>query len=113
MGSVAGRKTETALWMLEGAQARGIDVIADVYPYLAGSTGLSSTVFDESGQERMGGICYGDIELTRTGERLTETFASLSGGGKQLRYRSFAYQFSQRSSHSGNLLVRLRTRPSP
>ncbi len=77
IGSVAGRKIETALWMLEGAQARGIDVMADVYPYTAVSTGLSSTVFDEGWQERMGGISYGDIELTRTGERLTaETFAS-------------------------------------
>ncbi len=82
IGSVAGRKIETALWMLEGAQARGIDVMADVYPYTAGSTGLSSTVFDEGWQERMGGISYRDIELTRTGERLTaETFASFRAEG--------------------------------
>ncbi len=76
IGSVASRSMATALWMLEGARARGIDIMADVYPYTAGSTGLSSAVFDDGWQERMGGIGYGDIELTRTGERLTaETFA--------------------------------------
>lgn len=72
LGSIAGRSMTTALWMLEGARNRGIDVMADIYPYTAGSTGLSSTVFDEGWQERMGGIGYGDIELTRNGERLTE-----------------------------------------
>lgn len=77
IGSVAGPSMATALWMLDGAHARGIDVMADVYPYTAGSTGLSSAVFDEGWQERMGGIGYGDIELTRNGERLTaETFAA-------------------------------------
>ncbi len=62
----------TALWMLDGARRNGVDVMADVYPYGAGSTGLSSAVFDPGWQERMGGISYRDIELTRNGERLTE-----------------------------------------
>lgn len=71
LGSMAGRSAETALWMLEGARSRGIDIMADAYPYTAGSTGLSSAVFDEGWQERMGGIGYADVELTRNGERLT------------------------------------------
>ncbi len=66
----------TALWMLEGARGRGIDVMADMYPYTAASTGLSTTTFDPGWQERFGGIGYGDVELTRNGERLTaESFA--------------------------------------
>lgn len=72
IGSIAGRSMRTALWMLDGARRNGIDVMADVYPYGAGSTGLSSAVFDPGWQERMGGITYRDIELTRSGERLTE-----------------------------------------
>ena len=72
IGSIAGRSMKTALWMIDGARERGIDIMADVYPYTAGSTGLQSTVFDPGWQERMGGISDGDIELVKTGERLTE-----------------------------------------
>jgi dihydroorotase len=61
----------TALWMIDGARARGIDVMADVYPYTAASTGLSTTTFDPGWQERFGGIGFGDVELVSNGERLT------------------------------------------
>ncbi|HXV86248.1 MAG TPA: amidohydrolase family protein [Gemmatimonadales bacterium] len=61
----------TALWMIDGARARGIDVMADVYPYTAASTGLSTTTFDPGWQARFGGISHGDLELVATGERLT------------------------------------------
>ncbi|HEX9871124.1 MAG TPA: amidohydrolase family protein, partial [Candidatus Tectomicrobia bacterium] len=71
----AARDMRTALWMIEGARARGVDVMADVYPYTAASTGLSTTTFDPGWQERFGGISYGDLELVSSGERLTaETF---------------------------------------
>ncbi len=71
-----------ALWMIEGARARGIDVMADIYPYTAASTGLGTTTFDEGWQERFGGISYGDLELVSNGERLTEeTFSSLRAQG--------------------------------
>lgn len=72
----------TALWMIEGARARGIDVMADVYPYTAASTGLSTTTFDAGWQERFGGINYGDLELVSNGERLTaESFERYRGQG--------------------------------
>lgn len=63
---------EKALEMIRGARERGIDVAADVYPYLANSTNLASALYDPGWEERFGGITYGDIELVETGERLTE-----------------------------------------
>lgn len=78
IGSMVGSPPDmrTALWMLEGARARGIDVMADIYPYSAASTGLSTTTFDPGWQQRFGGISYGDLELVSNGERLTaRTFA--------------------------------------
>lgn len=73
---------EAALWMIEGARARGIDVMADIYPYTAASTGLGTTTFDDGWQQRFGGIDYGDLELVSNGERLTaESFTSLRAEG--------------------------------
>jgi N-acyl-D-aspartate/D-glutamate deacylase len=69
--SVTAEAVETALEMIAAARARGVDVMADAYPWEAGSTGLESAVFDPGWQERMS-ISYGDIELVRNGERLTE-----------------------------------------
>ncbi len=69
--SVVAEGVETALALIEGARARGIDVMADAYPWEAGSTALESAVFDPGWQERMA-ITYSDIELVRNGERLTE-----------------------------------------
>ncbi|HSR40768.1 MAG TPA: amidohydrolase family protein, partial [Longimicrobiales bacterium] len=66
------RQMATALEMIEGARDRGVDVMADAYPYTASSTGLSTTAFDPGWRERYGGISYGDVELVSTGERLTE-----------------------------------------
>ncbi|MGE0555974.1 MAG: amidohydrolase family protein [Gemmatimonadales bacterium] len=69
--SVVAEGVETALKLIEGAQARGVDVLADAYPWEAGSTGLESAVFDPGWQQRMS-ITYSDIELVSNGERLTE-----------------------------------------
>jgi len=84
IGSMVGDPADmaTALWMIEGARDRGIDVMADIYPYTAASTGLGTTTFDDGWQERFGGITYSDLELVSNGERLTaETFASLRAQG--------------------------------
>lgn len=72
IGSSAGAVIDTALHLINGARKRGIDIMADVYPYTAGSTALGTPVFDEGWQQRMGGISYGDIELVSNGERLNE-----------------------------------------
>lgn len=69
--SVVAEGVETALELIAGARARGVDVMADAYPWEAGSTALESAVFDPGWQQRMA-ITYSDIELVRNGERLTE-----------------------------------------
>ncbi|MFN0180109.1 MAG: amidohydrolase family protein [Gemmatimonadales bacterium] len=80
--SVTQRGVETALELIAGARARGIDVMADAYPWEAGSTALESAVFDPGWPQRMT-ITYSDIELVKTGERLTEaTFKQYREDGK-------------------------------
>ena len=72
--SMGMRETPRLLEMVHGAQKRGLDVTTEAYPYVAGSTGLDSAVFDAGWQERMG-ITYKDLQWVNTGERLTsETF---------------------------------------
>jgi dihydroorotase len=61
----------TTLDLIRGAQARGVDVSAEAYPYTAASTGIASAIFDPGWQEKLG-ISYGDIQWQDTGERLTE-----------------------------------------
>lgn len=61
----------TVLDLIAGAQARGVDVTTEAYPYTAASTGLESSIFDDGWQERLQ-ISYGDIQHQDTGERLTE-----------------------------------------
>jgi dihydroorotase len=66
---------ETNLDLISGAQAAGVDVTTEAYPYTAASTSLQSAIFDEGWQERLR-ISYGDLQWQETGERLTEkTFA--------------------------------------
>ena len=80
--SVVAEGVATALELIAGARARGIDVMADAYPWEAGSTALESAVFDAGWQERMA-IDYGDIELVANGERLTrESFERYRADGK-------------------------------
>ena len=79
-----------ALWMIEGARSRGIDVMADVYPYTAASTGLGTTTFDDGWQQRFGGIDYDDLERVSNGERLTaerfNTFRAQGGAPVVIHY---------------------------
>jgi N-acyl-D-aspartate/D-glutamate deacylase len=64
------RDTPALLSMIRAAKAQGTDVTTECYPYVAGSTGLESAVFDPGWQERMR-ISYGDLQWVKTGERLT------------------------------------------
>ena len=64
------RQTPQILQMIEDAQNQGMDITAECYPYSAGQTSISSAVFDEGWQERLG-ISYSDLEMSATGERLT------------------------------------------
>jgi len=73
--SMALGQTGLALDMIAGARKRGLDVTTEAYPYTAGQTDLSSAVFDEGWQEKLG-ITYKDLQWVTTGERLTaESFA--------------------------------------
>lgn len=83
INSMMAGQVETGLRMIEGARERGVDVLADAYPYTAAATGLGTTTFDEGWKERFGGISYGDLQLVRTGERLTaETFRRYRAEGE-------------------------------
>ncbi|MDA0311247.1 MAG: amidohydrolase family protein [Gemmatimonadetes bacterium] len=62
---------QTNLDLITGAQAAGVDVTTEAYPYTAASTTIGSTIFDEGWQERLQ-ISYGDLQWQETGERLTE-----------------------------------------
>ena len=64
----------TVLELIGSAQKRGLDITTEAYPYTAGSTGITSAIFDDGWQERLG-ISYGDVQWEATSERLTkETF---------------------------------------
>jgi N-acyl-D-aspartate/D-glutamate deacylase len=70
----SGKYVDTAIKMVEGARARGIDVTMEAYPYTAGQTQIESSIFDPGWQERLGAD-FGDLVWVKTGERLTkETF---------------------------------------
>src|SRR5512146_1315033 len=59
------------LAMVEGARARGLDVTAEAYPYIAGMTYINSALFNPGFLEKFG-IDYKDLVLPETGEHLTK-----------------------------------------
>ena len=66
---------EASLEMIAGAHRNGVDVMADIHPYLANSTQLESALYDPGWEERFGGATVDSIMLVDTGERLNdETF---------------------------------------
>lgn len=70
------------LALIKGARDAGVDVTTEAYPYTAASTGITSAIFDEGWQTKLG-MTYGDIQWQDTGERLTEetfNFFSQEGG---------------------------------
>ena len=62
---------EPILDLIGGAQANGVDVTTEAYPYTAASTSLQSAIFDEGWQDNLQ-ISYEDLQWQDTGERLTE-----------------------------------------
>jgi N-acyl-D-aspartate/D-glutamate deacylase len=76
LASSAIGSTEASLEMIAGAHGNGVDVMADIHPYLANSTELESSLYDPGWEERFGGVTVDSIMLVETGERLNdETFA--------------------------------------
>lgn len=71
IGSSASDQIRTCMEFIEGARVQGLDVTTEIYPYTAGSTDISSALFDEGFREKFG-VDYGDLQWTATGERLTE-----------------------------------------
>jgi N-acyl-D-aspartate/D-glutamate deacylase len=66
--------TPRLLTMIDLAQAQGLDITTELYPYTAASNPINSAMLDPGWQERLG-IDYGDLQWPPTGERLTkETF---------------------------------------
>lgn len=65
MGSV-----EHWLELLSNAADSGLDVTTELFPYTAGSTSISSAVFQRDWREIFG-IDYKDVQWAKTGERLT------------------------------------------
>jgi len=65
------RQTPKLLTTIREAQARGVDVTTECYPYTAAMTQLSSAMFDP-GWQKVLGINYEQVEWIATGERLNE-----------------------------------------
>ena len=73
--STGKRRTPELLRMVAGAQANGLDLTAEVYPYTAGMTDIKAAIFDPGWRERFG-LDYHHMQWAKTGERLNaETFA--------------------------------------
>jgi len=71
INSMSNKFTPLTLEMIHGAQARGLDVTTEAYPYIAGATRIESSVFNPGWQKQLD-IGYGDLQWVATGERLTE-----------------------------------------
>jgi N-acyl-D-aspartate/D-glutamate deacylase len=64
-------KVPILLKMIDDAQAQGLDVTTEAYPYTASSSFIGAAILDPGWQENLGRD-YGDIAWAKTGERLTE-----------------------------------------
>ena len=70
MNSSAGESAPAALELIRGAQARGVDVTTEAYPYTASASRIESALFD--GWEGRSPEDYARLQWVETGERLTE-----------------------------------------
>ncbi|WP_084399207.1 amidohydrolase family protein [Henriciella aquimarina] len=71
LNSIAQRDIPTIRQMIEGAQARGVPITVEAYPYGAGATSIGAAMFQgEDWQARMGGIEKSDF--TRDGDPLSD-----------------------------------------
>ncbi len=74
INSMARKDIHFCLDLVEKAQKQGFQITTELYPYTAGNTEISSAIFDEGWQDRLG-ASYDDLQWVATGERLTpETF---------------------------------------
>lgn len=74
INSMARKDIAFCLKLVETAQKKGFPITTEIYPYTAGNTEISSAIFDEGWQKRLG-CSYSDLQWVETGERLTaETF---------------------------------------
>lgn len=64
-------RTPVYIDMMEQAQADGFDITTELYPYTAGSTYISSTLFYQDWQAKFG-ISYPSMEWSLTGKRFTD-----------------------------------------
>ncbi len=71
LNSMALGDIQVGLDLVAGAQAQGLRITTEVYPYTAASTSLESVIFDDGWKEKLG-ISYGDLQWQATGERLTD-----------------------------------------
>jgi N-acyl-D-aspartate/D-glutamate deacylase len=69
LNSTSVAATPRTLAMIEDARARGLDVTAEAYPYIAGMTEIASPLLDRyaNGPDSL----FSTLMLARTGERLT------------------------------------------
>ena len=73
--ATGGDTTPKLLQMIGEARQRGMDVTAEIYPYIAGMTDISSAVFADGWRESTGWD-YDDLQWGATGEKLNaESFA--------------------------------------
>ena len=71
INSMSNKLTPLTLEMIHDAQAHGLDVTTEAYPYIAGATRIESGVFNPGWQKELD-ISYSDLQWVATGERLTE-----------------------------------------
>jgi len=69
--STGKRVTPALLKLVAEAQANGLDISAECYPYTAGMTDIRAAFFNPGWREKFG-LDYGDMQWGATGERLTE-----------------------------------------
>ena len=70
MNSSAGEAAVSALELIRGARARGVDVTTEAYPYTASASRIESALFD--GWANRTQEAYQGLQWVETGERLTE-----------------------------------------
>src|SRR5271166_4843446 len=84
------RDSLECLSLVAGARARGLDVTAEAYPYIAGMTTINSALFNPGWREKLG-IEYSALQIPDTGERLTkERFEELHNSTKPQGVLMFA-----------------------
>jgi dihydroorotase len=79
--ATGGDTTPKLLQMIGEARQQGMDVTAEIYPYIAGMTDISSAIFADGWRESTGWD-YDDLQWGATGEKLTaESFAKYRAQG--------------------------------